>query len=230
MKTKTFLWINLIIVASLALSACSAVNAGSPASAEASTGSALVEDASVSSAAAVLLSADTLGDLLPGDYPDALSARNQLALGTLRLEGSAHAVTPEQAQTLAFLWQGFRALSGSATTAGEEIAAMQQEIMNTLTAGQLEAIRAMQLTSADLNAFYAERGIPMPTVNPDNPDAVPGAQRGRDMTPEERAAWRAEREASGEHGGGGGGGGGAGVARRDALLDAVIALLLARAG
>ena len=217
MKTKTYLWLTFIVVLSLALSAC---NVSPPASA--STGA--------SASAPVIAGDETLGDLLPSDYPDALSARNQLALGTLRLEGTAHAVTPEQAKTLGFLWQGFRALSGSTTAAGEEIAAMQQEIMNTLTAGQLEAIRAMRLTSADLNAFYEERGIPIPAVNPDNPDAAPGAQRGRDMTPEERAAWRAEREASGEHGGGGGGGGGAGAARRDALLDAVITLLLARAG
>ena len=222
MKTKTYLWLTFIVVLSLALSAC---NVNPPASASADVPASAPVDA-----ASVITGDETLGDLLPSDYPDALSARNQLALGTLRLEGTAHAVTPEQAKTLGFLWQGFRALSGSTTAAGEEIAAMQQEIMNTLTAGQLEAIRAMRLTSADLNAFYEERGIPIPAVNPDNPDAAPGAQRGRDMTPEERAAWRAEREASGEHGGGGGGGGGAGAARRDALLDAVITLLLARAG
>jgi len=222
MKSKTYLWLTFIVVLSLALSACDTASPPAPASAGAPA-SAPIGDISVATGD------DTLSELLPGDYPDALSARNQLALGTLRLEGTAHAVTPEQAKMLAFLWQGFRALSGNATAASEEIAAMQQEIMNTLTAGQLEAIRAMQLTGADLNAFYAERGIPMPTVNPDNPDAAPGSQRGRNMTEEERAAWRAEREASGESGGGGGGGG-AGAARRDALLDAVITLLLARAG
>lgn len=225
MKPKTYLWLTLIVLLSLALSACNAASPAAPTNVGVSA-SAPVGDAATGDAAS---GAETLSELLPSDYPDALSARNQLALGTLRLEGTAHAVTPAQAQTLAFLWQGFRTLSGNAAAAGEEIAAVQQEIMNALTAGQLEALRAMRLTSADLNAFYEERGIPLPTGDPDNPDAVPGSQRGRNMTEEERAAWRAEREAAGEVPVGGEGGGGAGAARRDALLDAVITLLLERA-
>ncbi len=171
---------------------------------------------------------EVLSDVLPADYEDALSARNQLALGTLRLEGTEHAVTPEQAKTLAFLWQGLKTLATDSTTASEENAALQQQIAQTMTVAQLEAIRGLRLTSDDLNAFYEERGIPLPTVDPDNPDAEPGSQRGKTMTEEERAARRAAREAAG--GAPVEGGGGMGAARRDALMDAVITVLLERAG
>lgn len=221
MKTKTFLWISVIVLLTLALSACSTASADAPA---AST----VAASSAAPALQTAAGSEVLTELLPTDYADALSARNQLALGTLRLEGTPHAVTPEQAQTLAFLWQGLKALSGTATAASEETAAVQQQITAALSAAQIAAIRDLRLTNADLNAFYEERGIPLPTGDPDNPDATPGSQRGRNMTEEERAAWRAQREASGEVPAGGGGGG-MGAARRDALMDAVITLLLERA-
>lgn len=229
MKTKPVLW-SLILVLTLALSACGTGNANAPATgvpavdapatgeAEAATPAPAVQDGA---------GTEVLSDLLPSDYADALSARNQLALGTLRLEGTEHAVTPEQAQTLAFLWQGLKALGGDSMAASEETAAVQQQIEEAMTEAQLQAIRDMQLTSVDLNAFYEEQGIPMPTPNPDNPDAAPGSQQGRNMTDEERAARRAAREAAGEAPVEGGG---AGAARRDALMDAVIALLVERAG
>ncbi len=216
MKTRNLVWITIIIMLSLGLGGCNAAPAGS------------VESAPVSADIAAVISTDateTLSELLPSDYDDALSARNQLALGTLRIDTTADAVTPDQARTLALLWQGYRSLSALSTTAGEEIAALQQEILTALTADQIHAIRQLRLTSSDLNAFYEERGIPLPAVNP---DGMSGTQRGRDMSEEERAAWRAEREALGITGGGGGGGGGAGAARRDALIDAVISLLVER--
>ncbi len=217
MKTKTFLWISGVVLLTLALSACSTTGASAP----------TVAAGTVAPAPQTSTGSAVLTELLPTDYTDALSARNQLALGTLRLEGTAQAITPEQAQTLAFLWQGLKSLSGTSTAASEETAAVQQQITDALSAEQLAAIRDLRLTSADLNAFYEERGIPLPTGDPDNPDAEAGSHRGRNMTEEERAAWRAEREATGD--GGGGGGGGAGTARRDALMDAVIALLVERA-
>ena len=62
-------------------------------------------------------SEDTLTDILGDDYEDALSARNQLTLGSLQLEGGANAVTPEQAQELRSYWQALKALSADSTTA-----------------------------------------------------------------------------------------------------------------
>ena len=49
-------------------------------------------------------------------YEGALDAVNQLALGTLQLEETEHAVTPDQAKALLLLWQ---ALQGGVTAEGE---------------------------------------------------------------------------------------------------------------
>lgn len=222
MKKKDLVWLVVVLVAMLMVATgCSSDSAQTPAGAfEAPTAEAEGQMAP---------GTEVLADVLPADYVGALSARNQLALGTLRLEGTEDAITPEQAETLAFLWQGLKTLSTDSTTASEENAALQQQIAQTMTAAQMGAIRRLRLTNDDLNGFYEERGIPLPTVDPDNADAEPGTQRGRDMTEAERAARRAEREAAGgvpvE-----GGGGGAGAARRDALMDAVITMLLEKAG
>ena len=47
------------------------------------------------------------------EFADAASLRNQLAYGTLLLEGTAQAVTAEQSQALLPLWQAIVALSGT---------------------------------------------------------------------------------------------------------------------
>lgn len=228
MKMKPVLW-SLVLVLALGLSACGTGSAEAPGTSAPVTSAPDASAATPAPAAEDGAGTEALSDLLPSDYADALSARNQLALGTLRLEGTEHAVTPEQAQTLSFLWQGLKALGGDSMAASEETAAVQQQIEEAMTEAQLQAIRDLQLTSVDLNAFYEEQGLPIPTPNPENPDAVPGSQQGRNMTDEERAARRAAREAAGEAPVEGGGGG-AGAARRDALMDAVIALLVERAG
>jgi hypothetical protein len=49
---------------------------------------------------------------LDTSYPNALDAGGQLALGTLRLEETGDAVTPEQAATLLPLWQAIQGGSG----------------------------------------------------------------------------------------------------------------------
>ena len=58
-------------------------------------------------------------------YEDALTIKNQLLLGTLRLEGTEQAITSEQAQALLPLWQGYAALTASGTAATEEIESVQ---------------------------------------------------------------------------------------------------------
>ncbi|MBN1889108.1 MAG: hypothetical protein JW850_14040 [Thermoflexales bacterium] len=170
-----------------------------------------------------------LTDILTDEYEDALSPRNQLALGTLRLEGSPHAVTPEQAHELLLYWQAFKALSADSTSATEETTAVQTQILETLTPNQIAAIKAMQLTNAALNDFYIEQGVEISTPAPGSTPA--SGVRGKDMTQAEREALRATAEALGTPmaSGGGSGGEGSGAERRDILLDAVIALLSQRA-
>ena len=72
---------------------------------------------------------------------------------------------------------------------------MQDQIVAALTPEQLQAIASMQLTNADLNAFYAEFGIVLPTPIP-GVTKVPGSGSGK--TEEEKAAAHAAAEAAGE--------------------------------
>jgi len=168
-------------------------------------------------------SEDTLTDILSDDYEDALSARNQLALGTLKLEGSGNAVTPKQAQELAFYWQALKALAADSTSAAEETAAVQAQIVEAMTQEQLEAIAAMQLTSADLNEFYVEQGGELTTPEP---GVTPQGGKNSGLSTEEKEAARATAEALGTPVGAGGGGS---AARKDILLDTLIELLAQRA-
>lgn len=135
------------------------------------------------------------GEYLIADYADAASIRNQLAFGIMQLGGTPNAVTAEQAKTLIPLWQGIIALSGDETTASEELIAVQDQIVAALTPEQLRAIAAMQLTNADLAAFYAEYGITVPTPIP-GVTKVPGSGSGK--TEEEKAAAQATAAASGQ--------------------------------
>jgi len=149
--------------------------------------------------------------------------RNQLALGTLRLEGTANAVTPAQAAELKLYWQALLALAADSTTAAEETAALQTQIVETLTSAQLEAINALALTNAELNAFYVEQGVVMTT--PES-GVTPQGGKNSGLSQEQREATRAANETSGTPVGGGNGGG---SERRDILVNTLLDLLAQRA-
>ena len=135
------------------------------------------------------------GEYLTTEYADAANLRSQLAFGIMQLDGTPNAVTPEQAKTLIPFWQAVIALSGDSTTASEELTAVQDQIVATLTAQQLQVIAAMQITNADLSAFYAEYGIVLPTPIP-GVTKVPGSGSGK--TEEEKAAAQATAAALGQ--------------------------------
>jgi hypothetical protein len=205
---KTFTVIALIVFA-LTLSACGGASApAAPAAAPIVSGN----DATPTPVAAAYLKTD---------YADATSLRNQLALGTLRLEGTANAITAAQARALLPLWQAVVALSGNTTTAEAELTAVQNQITEALQPAQLQAIGALQLTTTELNAFYAEKGIVMPTPVP-GVTKVPGSGSG--VSQADKEATRTAAEASGAVTGTG-----AGQAAKTALFNAVIELLTARA-
>ncbi len=93
--------------------------------------------------------------VLKADYENALDVIGQLALGTLRLEETAYAVTSEQAAQLLPLW---KALQGSALKTEAERLAVAKQIENTLTTEQVTAIVALHLTQADAEAWLREQG------------------------------------------------------------------------
>jgi hypothetical protein len=156
------------------------------------------------------------------DYEDAASARSQLALGTLRLEDSDLVLSKDQAITLLPLWQALLALESSDTTASEELAAVQNQIILGMNENQLTAISAMQITNTDLTAFYTDQGLVVSTPSADSESGVMG--QNKDMTTEEREAFRATAEAQGTPVGESGGNS-SGQDRKDILTESVISQL-----
>lgn len=154
-------------------------------------------------------------------HADAASLRNQLAFGTLRLAGTAEAVGPEQAQALLPLWQAIVALSGSATTAEAELTAVQNQIVEAMAPAQLQAIAALQITNADLSAFYAEKGIVLPTPQPGVTKQPGGGNSG--LAQADREATRTAAQALGTPVGTG-----SGQAAKTVLFEAVIEMLTAQ--
>lgn len=163
---------------------------------------------------------------LVDDYDDALSIRNQLALGTLRLEGTTNAITTEQAARLLPLWQALKTLSASTTTATEEVTAVQDQISAALEPAQISAIAGLRLTNAMLQAYYVEIGVT--EVKTPEPGVTPQSSSLKDLPPEQREAAKATAQALGTPVGAGSGSAAAG-AKKDALLDNVIVLLTNRA-
>ena len=160
------------------------------------------------------------GEYLSTEHNDAASIRNQLAYGTLLLANTPDAVSTEQATTLVPLWQAVVLLSGDENSAPEELTAVQDQITETLTETQLQSIATMQITNAQLNAFYAENGVVMPTPVP-GVTREPGSGNGG-KTEEEKAATQEAAAAAGMEPGSGSS---AGQAAKTLLFDNVIEYL-----
>lgn len=137
---------------------------------------------------------------LGATYEGALPAGSQLVLGTFELGGAANAVTPAQAETLLPLWQ---VIQGGSLQNDAETNAVLKQIEGAMTAEQLAAIAAMQLTMADLGVWMQEQGEDF--VPPSGAAADPGGFAPPDgMNEEEMAALRATAQAGGGMPGGGG--------------------------
>ncbi len=191
-----------------------------------------------------------------------ISLEEKLAVGTLDLEATDQAVTAAQAKVLLPLWQQVKtqsaqfnfSLNGSnpsssgsnSSTPGSgssssgtyspanEMTAVLTQIQQAMTADQINAIDAMNLTATDVQSELDELGVPTPTAFPT-------------LSADQRATRTAQRQTQAANGGGSGGGGGfggfqgtpspngtpgfRGDFRMDpVLVDAVINLLTQRAG
>jgi len=182
--------------------------------------------------------------------PGGLGELNSLVLGTLKLEETADAVTPEQAAALLLLWQMIQ--SGTLQGAAETQAVIRQ-IEGVMTDSQIAAIEAMGLTFEDVQAWMQEQGIEMPAPPAggggfgafQNPWATPPGrslseeersrlrQEFQNMSPEQRATRMAEmgiQRPEGTEGGGGGVRPGGFGGQFNALFTALTELLAERAG
>ncbi|MBI5565485.1 MAG: hypothetical protein HY870_11340 [Chloroflexi bacterium] len=179
----------LALVALIALSACS------------STPAAPAPSATTNQDTYVSANFDT-------SYEGALSARNQLALGALQLDGTANAITADQARTLLTLWQALRGTTQSGASAQAEVSALLSQIEGALTADQLAAIKALKLTQTSFQQWAAANGLTVATGS-----GQPGGGQG--LSPEARATRQASEGRTGQSGSG----------TSTAVISAVIAYL-----
>lgn len=107
----------------------------------------------------------TTAPRLNTDYEDALTVQGQLALGTLQLDETEMAVDETQAAELLPLWQALQSLGNSDTASSVEIDAVINQIQDTMTPDQMQAIADMALTTesftelADSGAFGRVAGF-----------------------------------------------------------------------
>jgi hypothetical protein len=75
----------------------------------------------------------------------------ELAVGTLKLEGTNEAVDQELASQLLTYWQIMDELNNNAAAAQQETSAVLEKIQGLMTTGQVNAIHNMQLTQNDVD-------------------------------------------------------------------------------
>jgi hypothetical protein len=85
----------------------------------------------------------------------------QLALGTLALEDTDQAITAEQAAALLPLWKAANSLSGADNVAAEETTSLFNQIQETMTSEQVQAIQAMDLSGQNMADLASKYGFQM---------------------------------------------------------------------
>jgi hypothetical protein len=84
-----------------------------------------------------------------------------LAAGTIKLEDTDLAVTAEQAAKLLPLWKAAKSLVDSDNITNEEINAIYDQIEAAMTADQVAAIEAMELSFEDLSEVFPDMQMGM---------------------------------------------------------------------
>jgi hypothetical protein len=84
---------------------------------------------------------------------------SKLVFGSLMLEETDMAITPEQAEELLPLWKLYTSLLDSDTAAGAEIDAVLNSIQDAMTADQLDYIQEMQLDPGEMRQMMEDLGI-----------------------------------------------------------------------
>jgi hypothetical protein len=106
----------------------------------------------------------------------------QLALGTLKLEGTGAAVTPEQAAELLPLWKAANKLSEADNVTPQELEGLFKQIQKAMTPEQMQAIQSMDLSGSNMREIAQELGLELPAGGPG------------EITEEQRATMEAARE------------------------------------
>ena len=104
-----------------------------------------------------------VGSKLDTSYDDALPSHLVLALGTLKLDGTANAVTPEQTKALLPLWQAVRSSVNTGGSNVDELNAVLTQIEGAMTNDQIGAINAMKLDTGAMRGWAIAQGLAMST-------------------------------------------------------------------
>lgn len=118
----------------------------------------------------------------------ALPTEEKLAVGILKLEGTAGAVTADQAKLLLPLWQQVQTISADTNTTPDQLQAVYTQIENSLTVDQTKSIDAMNYTMQDLQGLMTDLGIQV------TPGAGFNGQGGSTLTADQQATRQAQIE------------------------------------
>ncbi len=139
------------------------------------------------------------GNTTNGAAARPISTEDKLAVSTLDLEGTDQAVTAAEAKVLLPLWQQVKTLNADPNSSANDLTAVFNQIQGTLSADQIKAIDAMNLTFTDVQSEMEELGIPTPQGGSFSPNGTPFPT----LSPDQRATRTAERQAQGGGGFGG---------------------------
>jgi hypothetical protein len=87
-----------------------------------------------------------------------LPLASALAVGTIKLDDTAQAVSADEAKQLVPLWEGLQSLIGSDTAAKAEVEGVINQILSTMTADQVSAIKALNLKGSDEASIFSQGG------------------------------------------------------------------------
>jgi hypothetical protein len=110
------------------------------------------------------------------DFQNALPVEMQLALGTLKLKGTENEVDAQTAEQLIPLWEAVQSLTSKNGSSSQEIQALYQQIGDTMSPTQIQAISAMQLTQQDIPQIAQELGLDLAAERNFNQGARPTGQ------------------------------------------------------
>ncbi len=132
-------------------------------------------------------------------YENALNARLQLTLGSLKLAETNSPITPDQAKVMLPLWQALLNMTRTGNSAQAEVNALLGQIEAAFTPEQLTAIRDMKLVSADLQTWASANGVTLGSGGGQGS----GQGGGSGMSPEARATKQAAEGVTSGSGGNG---------------------------
>ena len=107
-----------------------------------------------------------------------LPIATQLVIGSIKLDDTEYTITKEQANELLPMWQVYKELINSDTAAQAEIDALTEQIQESMTSEQMQAITDMQLTQQDMLTAMQKANTFTSTSQNDSNVTIPSGSGG----------------------------------------------------